>query len=226
MIPRPPGARAGGPAPWTARAGITLADVTAALERAGLALDARHEARGSAGSHAGRSAGQAPPQGGAPAAVLVALFEEAGEARVVLTRRSAGLRTHRGQVSFPGGRMDPGEGVVDAALREAHEEIALDPGLVRPLGLLPASVTVGSGVAVTPVLGVLASRPAVAASPAEVERVFDVALAELAFAFWEEEWTRPDVGTVAVYFFEVGGETVWGATARVLVELLALVLAR
>ena len=61
------------------------------------------------------------------AGVLAALFEEEGEARLILTRRSSGLRTHKGEVSFPGGRLNEGEDPAAAALREAHEEIALDP---------------------------------------------------------------------------------------------------
>lgn len=162
---------------------------------------------------------------GGASAVLVALFEEAGETRVVLTRRSATLRTHRGQVAFPGGRIDPEEDAVAAALREAFEEVALDPRRVTPVGLLDPIVTHTTGMPIVPVVAMLAARPALVPNPPEVARVFDVALATLAAAFREERWTLPGLEVLPVYFFEVGSETVWGATARILAALLALVLA-
>lgn len=153
------------------------------------------------------------------------LFEEDGEARVVLTRRAATLRTHQGQVSFPGGRIDPGEDAVAAALREAFEEVALDPMSVRPVGYLEPTVTFAAGAPITPVVGALDVRPDLVPNPAEVDRAFDVALATLSAAFREERWTVPGRDPFPVYFFEVATETVWGATARMLVSLLGLVLA-
>jgi 8-oxo-dGTP pyrophosphatase MutT (NUDIX family) len=167
------------------------------------------------------------------AAVLVALFEEAGEARVLLTRRSSHLRAHRGEVSFPGGRIDPGEAVGEAALREAAEEVDLDPGDVSVVGWLHPVLTFASGSHITPVVATLAGRPRLEANPAEVERVFDVALAQLAApgVFHEERWRIPgrdlpgsSDGSFAVWFYEAEGELIWGATARMLTELLALVL--
>lgn len=158
--------------------------------------------------------------------MLVPLFEEDGEARVVLTRRAATLRSHRDQVCFPGGRIDPEESAVSAAVREAFEEIALDPSLVTPVGLLHPAMPFSSRVPITPVVATLGSRPAVVANPAEVARVFDVGLADLARAYSEERWTEPGRGTFPMYLFEVATETVWGATARVLVDLLTLVLVR
>lgn len=160
-----------------------------------------------------------------PSAVLVALFEEDGETRVLLTRRAATLRTHRGQVSFPGGRLEADEDAVAAALREAFEEIGLDPALLRPLALLAPATAFVSGTPITPVVATMDRRPPVAANPAEVARVFDVSLAELASAFTEERWREPGLPTFSMYFFEVAGETVWGATARMLVDLLTVVLA-
>jgi 8-oxo-dGTP pyrophosphatase MutT (NUDIX family) len=170
---------------------------------------------------------------GRPAAVLVALFEEGGEARVVLTVRSDRLRSHQGEVAFPGGRLDPGEAVVDGALREASEEVGLDPGSVTVVAELTAMPTIASDTVMTPVIATVTDRPSLTANPGEVERVFDVALAELLAdgVFHEEWWSLPGRaglsglpdGEFPVWFFEVAGETVWGATARTLVELLCLV---
>jgi 8-oxo-dGTP pyrophosphatase MutT (NUDIX family) len=160
----------------------------------------------------------------APSAVLVALFEEDGETRVVLTRRSTQLRTHRGQVSFPGGRIDDGEDPVAAAVREAHEEIGLDPALVQPVGYLVRAFAFSTGAPITPVVATLPERPVLVANPAEVDRAFDASLADLAANFTEEWWSEPDLPKFAMYFFSVEGETVWGATARMLVDLLTTLL--
>ena len=85
------------------------------------------------------------PDPGAPAAVLVPLFERDGETRVVLTRRAAHLRTHTGEVSFPGGRLDSGESPEAGALREAAEEVGLDPAQVEVVGRLTPLATFSSG---------------------------------------------------------------------------------
>ena len=182
------------------------------------------------------------PAGSIPSAVLVALYEENGEAGVVLTRRAKALRYHRGEVSFPGGRQDRGETPEQCALREAHEETNLDRALVEIVGRLSPLTTFSSQSWITPVVGVLRDKPELSPSPLEVERVLYVELAALVSdgVFREERWpvrvaaelssepsqTRigfpaldPD-GTFPVWFFELPGDTVWGATARVLVELL------
>jgi 8-oxo-dGTP pyrophosphatase MutT (NUDIX family) len=166
------------------------------------------------------------------AAVLVALFEEAGEARVVLTRRSAELRTHRGQVSFPGGGIDAGEDASDAALREAYEEIGLEQAEVRVVGWLHPLFTVNSTAFMLPVVGTLEGRPSPSPNPAEVARVFDVALADLVGDgvyhedTWDpyEQWSPNGSEARQIWFFDVAEERVWGATARVLHELALLVL--
>ena len=215
MIARPAASRPGDPPPWSGRAGagpraaVTLAEVRDALARRGEVPDV-------------------PAGGVAEFAVLVPLFEEAGGTRVVLTRRTAWLRSHAGQVAFPGGRVEPGESLLEAALREADEEVGLPPPAVTPLGRLtrlgPTSGRPGS--TIHPFVGGLAGRPVLRPNPDEVERVFDVGLHELMAdgVFREERWgiggtERP------VFFFQVGDETVWGATAAVLHELLVLVAA-
>lgn len=163
------------------------------------------------------------------AAVLVTLFEESDETRVVLTRRSTALRAHGGEVSFPGGRAEPGESPEQAALREAAEEVGIDPAAVWTAGRLSSLRTVSSGSRVVPVVGVLDARPSYRVNAAEVARVFDVALAELLVdgVFHQEHWPMAsgDGGRVwrPVTFFELAGETIWGATAAVLLELLIAV---
>jgi 8-oxo-dGTP pyrophosphatase MutT (NUDIX family) len=163
--------------------------------------------------------------------VLIALFEEAGESRVILTRRADHLRTHSSQVSFPGGRIDPGETPLEASLREAEEEVGLDRSLARPLGHLPSVVTMVSGALIQPVVVALDRRPELRANPGEVARVFDVALADLldVQVFREELWVLDGVVPggaegVPMWFFEVADELIWGATGRLLVDLLVTIL--
>ncbi len=235
-MPRPSGARPGAPAPWdrlepAARGGLDAALVRRRLERAGQggpppAIEQWTGEPGAALVEAWNA------QAALPSAVLVALFEEDGEARVVLTRRSTALREHSGQVSFPGGRMEPGEDVWAAAGREAAEEVGMDPGDLAPLGWLHPVTTYSSRSLILPVVGLLAARPRLEANPHEVDRVFDVSLAELAAegTFTEERWRIPALedrgqgGDYPVYFYDVAGENVWGATARMLTELLVVAL--
>jgi 8-oxo-dGTP pyrophosphatase MutT (NUDIX family) len=154
-------------------------------------------------------------------AVLAPLFEEAGETRIVLTRRASTLSSHQSEVSFPGGRVDPGESLVAAALREAWEEIALDPALVEVIGELTPLTTYTSSSFVNPFVGILPGRPALRANPTEVEVVFDVALADLLAdgVHRSEEWGFEGVNR-ELQFFELPGDIVWGATGRLLWELL------
>jgi 8-oxo-dGTP pyrophosphatase MutT (NUDIX family) len=174
-----------------------------------------------------------PPVRGVNSGVLALLFEEEGEARVVLTRRSSSLRTHRGEVSFPGGRLNEGEDPAAAAQREAHEEVGLDPTSVASIGWLHPVMTMVSASLILPIVATVPRRPHLVANPDEVERVFDVALAELAepAVFHEEHWRIPGRvvqdsadSSFPVWFFEVSGEMIWGATARMLHELLSVVL--
>ena len=181
-IPRPPDNRVGTLAPWAGlpageRTGISLRRVVDALTRAGAGAGAGTPGRDGVAEPWRH---RLPPEAAVrPAAVLVTLFEEEGEARVVLTVRSDRLRSHRGEVAFPGGRIEGGEGVVDAALREAFEEVGLRPGLVTVVAELTAMPTVSSNTVMTPVVATLEGRPSLTASPAEVERVFDVALSRV-----------------------------------------------
>jgi 8-oxo-dGTP pyrophosphatase MutT (NUDIX family) len=107
------------------------------------------------------------------AAVLIPLVATDDGARVLMTRRADSLARHTGQIAFPGGRLDPGETAVEAALREAWEEVALDPAVVTVLGLSDAYET-GTGYLVTPVVGWLEAMPILTPSPDEVAEVFEV----------------------------------------------------
>lgn len=173
-----------------------------------------------------RGAGRAidpMPDDARPSAVLIAMWDGPGGAEVLLTKRSWELRNHRGEISFPGGRLDPGETPVEAALREAHEEVGLDPAHVDVIGELDHISTVVSKSYIVPVVAQLARRPELAPMTGEVQRVFHVPLSELyrADTYRQEIWWRPPVEW-PIHFFELDDETIWGATGRMLVQLLSL----
>jgi 8-oxo-dGTP pyrophosphatase MutT (NUDIX family) len=165
----------------------------------------------------------------APAATLLALFEEHGDVRLILIRRSSALPVHAGEIGLPGGKVHPGEGMVEAALREAEEEVGLPASAVEVVGWLEPVVGRTSGSVALPVLGLLAGRPVLKPDPAEVAEVFDVAVADLLVegVYREERWDVP-VPDRAIHFFELAsrGVTVWGLTARVLHQFLSLVIGR
>ncbi len=159
--------------------------------------------------------------------MLAILYEEADETHVILTRRSPHMRHHAHEVSFPGGRRDPDDTDLWAtAVRESVEEVALDPAVIEPIGELDRFVTGGSGLLVQPFVAVAEGRPALSvASPREVESIRHVALGELLLdEVWREEvWPNfRGQGDRAITFFEVMGDTIWGATASMLRQLLAI----
>jgi 8-oxo-dGTP pyrophosphatase MutT (NUDIX family) len=165
-------------------------------------------------------------------AVLVALFEEAGETHVVLTRRSFSMREHSGEIALPGGGSDEDETPIVTALREAREEVGIEETSVRVVGWLSPIVTLALGSAIWPVIGFLDERPAMVTDPAEVDRAFTVSLTELLMegTFLEERWRRAtprpgadEDGYFPIYFYRVPGDLIWGATARVVTELLCVV---
>ena len=157
--------------------------------------------------------------------MLVPLFEAGGETRVVLTRRPETMPSHRGDVAFPGGKVHPevDPTLLDAALREAEEEIGLSRSAVEIVAELDTISTVTSRFLVAPFVGVLADFPELRPDPREVERVFDVALSELmADGVHRVEHWGTGVLTRDVHIFELEDETVWGLTARILSGFLTL----
>lgn len=160
-----------------------------------------------------------------PSAVLVVVADGPEGAEVLLTRRSMDMSSHRGEVSFPGGRLDPGESYVQAALREAHEEVGLVPTAVEVVGQLHPISTWVSRSWIVPIVARL-TTPLPLAEPLhgqtpEVDRVLWVPLHDLTeHGTFREEWWHTPMGERPIYFFELDDETVWGATARMLHQLL------
>ena len=227
LIPRPDAIREGGPPPW--------ADVPA-TERLITAADLRAAFGGRVGSPSFVEA-----TGAARAsAVLAPFYELDGDIYTVLTRRSWDLRSHTGEVSFPGGRKDKGESLVEAALRESREEIGLDPATVEILGELDHLMTVGSRSFIVPFVALLADVPVLEPNPSEVDAVLHVPVRELLLdeVYREERWkfatpppwVPPDLVATdepterSIFFFELVGDTVWGATAAMLRHLLGMAL--
>jgi 8-oxo-dGTP pyrophosphatase MutT (NUDIX family) len=209
IIPRPRKWRPGAPAPWAELdrlPRIDVGDLAAAI--------------------AARGPGRPPAisfPGGRHSAVLVVLFPGDDGAEVVLTRRSKTLASHKGEISFPGGRLDPGESPVDAALREALEEVALGPSLVTVVGELDHITTIVSRSIIVPVVGTLEARPELRASAAEVDRILTLPLVEFLAddVYREERWGYPPLDR-SIHFFELTDETVWGATGRMMLQLLSI----
>jgi len=156
--------------------------------------------------------------GNKDAAVLVPLFDWPDDPGLVLTERRADMRRHAGEISFPGGRVDPGETLVECALREAREEIGLDPGAVDVVGALPPTSTVVTSYRVLPVVGLIPAGLAHALSPNEVERVIELRLDDLRAGYAMRRLVRRGV-PFRTPTYEVGEDFVWGATARMLETL-------
>lgn len=153
--------------------------------------------------------------------MLVLVADGPDGAEVLLTRRSNLMRNHSGEVSFPGGRLDPGETPTAAALREANEEVGLDPDAVEVIGELDHLATIVSRSHVVPIVGRTVAKPRLAPTSMEVERVLWVPLADLVRTdtYRVERWHLPPTDRL-LHFFELDDETVWGLTAVVLADLL------
>lgn len=213
VVPRPPWARPGGPAPWAGPGLVVdrplpLAAVRAALE---------NSLPGTTVEEGGRKP---------TAAVLMALFEAGGDTQLLFIRRSHRMSRNPGEIAFPGGRIDPGEEPLQAALREADEEIGLAPGDVEVLGRLELIERPRAPVAIVPFVGVLGEPPHLRPNPDEVDGVITVPVARLLTdgVYWEELWNPTGVAPIPIPFFSdaelLGEDLIWGASARMLTELL------
>ena len=152
-----------------------------------------------------------------PAAVLVPLVEREAGLSVILTQRAEGLRAHSGQIAFPGGRADLGELPADTALREAHEEIGLDPAFVRVAGLGDPYDTV-TGYSITPVVGFVRPGFTLSLQAAEVADVFEVPFAFLMDPANHEQKTRQFRDGLHRNYFAISHDDrlIWGVTAGIL----------
>jgi 8-oxo-dGTP pyrophosphatase MutT (NUDIX family) len=188
---------------------VDVVELRARLKRA----PAAHAVYGDDGTE-GRDAASTP------AAVLIPVIVHTAELTVLFTQRTAHLKNHSGQVSFPGGRAEPGDASAEhTALRETEEEIGLAMQRVEVLAQLPDYRT-RTGFRVTPVIGLVAAPLELAPDPREVAEVFEVPLAFLMDARNRQRRTREFQGQqVGYYVFEYGNRVIWGATAGILVNL-------
>ena len=161
-------------------------------------------------------------------AVLALLAPGEHGAEILLTRRSKKLSNHQGEISFPGGRVDEGESIIEAALRETHEEVGVLSQLVKVHAELSPLSTFVSRSYIVPVVATVEEKPDLLINSFEVERALWVPLAELVRAdTFSWEWWNFDRVEVPddrpMFFFHLDDETIWGATARMLHELLCVI---
>ncbi len=159
-------------------------------------------------------------RGRTQAAVLVALYLDEGELHAVFTRRREDLRRHAGEISFPGGRYDEGDSsLVATALREAHEEIGLEPDRVEILGALQPTPTIATGYAVHPFVGMIEPGTRWTLSPREVAEVLELSISDLQGGYGRRRLVRRGL-PIRTDTYLVGENLIWGATARILADLL------
>ncbi len=158
------------------------------------------------------------------AAVLVAITSIQGKPSFLLTRRTIEMKNHSGQVSFCGGRREPGENPIETALREAAEEVGLPSKLTKVHGTLTPISTISRNATIVPVLASLDELPQLTPNKYEVARIFTASISELwtGTTYHSETWRRENEAgeEINVHFFDIEGETIWGATARIIVSLL------
>jgi 8-oxo-dGTP pyrophosphatase MutT (NUDIX family) len=165
------------------------------------------------------------PANPVPAAVLVPLIDRPGGLTVLLTERASQLARHSGQISFPGGRVDPTDAdVTSTALREAQEEIGLDPARVRVFGYLPDHLVI-SGFRVTPVLSLVTPPIVLEPNPAEVAGIFEVPVSHV-FDSNNHKARLRRVGDEDILLHDIPweGQNIWGATAGMLLTFVRMVM--
>lgn len=154
--------------------------------------------------------------------MLLLLFEKNDEPWLIFTKRSQNVRTHKGEISFPGGAVDPGESARQAAVREVFEELGIEPADVSVIGELSELPTFVTGFVVKPFVALVPEAEAYAHSEAEVEEVLRIPLAVLAEIGREAEWEVRGY-RFTTNLFEVDGNVIWGATGRILRDFLDVV---
>ena len=159
-----------------------------------------------------------------PAAVLLLIVYRDGEPYLVFTKKTETVPHHKGQFAFPGGLVETRDASrVATALREAQEEVGLDPAAVEVLGVMDDVPTATTRFVITPVVALCPTVPALAPDGREIERVLEVPLRHLLDpATFREEWWEREGRPHPVLFFTVGEDVIWGATARILKEFLEL----
>lgn len=164
------------------------------------------------------------PDLGRPSAVLIPLYENRGQVEVLLTRRAETLSSHAGQISFPGGKMDPEDPTLEhTALREASEEVGLEPAVVKPVGMLDDCPTFVTNFVISPVVGIVPPDYPFEANPSEIDELIQLPLkAFLEPGVLRESKTEYRGVHYPVLFYDIGPHTVWGATARILHQLFSL----
>ncbi len=152
--------------------------------------------------------------------MLVPLFETDGRLHAVFTRRRADLKRHAGEISFPGGRRDPeDEDAIATALREAHEEVGLHPSQVEVIGALPPVPTFVTDYAIYPVVGLIAPATEWTLQPEEVDAVLEFSLDDVRAGYARRRLVRRGV-PFRTDTYLVGDDLIWGATARIVADLL------
>lgn len=160
-----------------------------------------------------------------PAAVLVLLYEKQGEIHIALTKRTETVADHKGQISFPGGVRDKEDESLEAtALREAFEEVGIDPEGVEILGLLDDGLTIATSYIITPVVGALPAAPRFSINPEEVKEVIEIPLSFFQNASQQETTLDiPGIPSPPGYpTYHYGEHVIWGATARIMGQFLLL----
>jgi 8-oxo-dGTP pyrophosphatase MutT (NUDIX family) len=162
------------------------------------------------------------PSDAVPAAVLIPVLAAAAEPRVVFTRRSDTLSRHAGEISFPGGLVDPGEPLAAAALREAEEELGLAPADVELIGALGPVHTRVTGILIVPFVGFLWKEPRFTPNVHEIAEVLEFPLADLVARGVEAEFEHEGY-RFTTHVYEMDGSVIWGATAHILRTFIEVV---